>query len=214
MDLVIYGAGGLGRETEALLHEVDPDGRKWNFLGFIDDARPAGSPAGKSKVLGSAAWLASRTEPVAVVFGFCDPLARAVVFEKLSSLPHVTFPVLIHPLAWVADSAALGEGTVISAYSLVSVDTRLGRCVFINVGCQVGHDAVLGDFCAVMPHVDISGNVTMGEKTLVGVGAKILQGLSIGPEAVVGIGSIVLSNVPDGCTVIGNPARVVKKPAR
>jgi acetyltransferase EpsM len=62
-----------------------------------------------------------------------------------------------------------------------------------------------------MPHADISGNVTIGPRTLIGVGAKILQGLKIGSDATVGIGSVVLNDVPDCCTVLGYPARVVKK---
>jgi serine acetyltransferase len=62
-----------------------------------------------------------------------------------------------------------------------------------------------------MPSVNISGNVTVGARTLVGAGAKILQGLSIGSDVTVGIGSVVLKDVPDRCTVLGYPARVVKK---
>jgi acetyltransferase-like isoleucine patch superfamily enzyme len=62
-----------------------------------------------------------------------------------------------------------------------------------------------------MPHADISGNVTVGDRCLVGVGAKILQGLTIGADTTVGIGSVVLNNVPGRCTVMGYPAKVIKR---
>jgi sugar O-acyltransferase (sialic acid O-acetyltransferase NeuD family) len=210
-DLVIYGAGGLGREIEALVHAVNDQERGWNFLGFIDDGKPAGSRVGGAEVLGGMTQLLSMTEPVAVVMGLADPATKAALYQQLSLRPHVTFPVLIHPLAHVESTAVLGAGTVISLYCSISVDTKLGVCTFCNVASQIGHDSVLGDFCSVMPHVDISGNVTVGAQTLIGAGTKILQGLSIGIAAVVGIGSVVLNDVPDRCTVMGYPARVVQK---
>jgi acetyltransferase-like isoleucine patch superfamily enzyme len=111
----------------------------------------------------------------------------------------------------VEPSAVLRAGTIISPHCDISVDTVLGICVFFNVGAQVGHDSILGDFCSVMPHADISGNVTVGARTLVGVGTQILQGLSIGSDVTVGIGSTVLNDIPDSCTVMGYPARVIKK---
>ena len=57
------------------------------------------------------------------------------------------------------------------------------------------------------------------ERTLVkrraalGTGAVILPGLTIGSGAVVGAGAVVTRDVPDGPTVVGNPARVMPRPA-
>jgi sugar O-acyltransferase (sialic acid O-acetyltransferase NeuD family) len=195
----------------AYLRAADLHAEKWNFLGFIDDGKPSGSRVSDAKVLGDMAKLVSATSPVAVLMGLADPGAKTFLYGKLSVNPYVTFPVLVHPLAHVDPSATLGAGTVISPYCSVSVDTVLGLCSFFNVGSQIGHDSVLGDFGSVMPHADISGNVTIGARTLVGAGARILQGLSIGSDVTVGIGSVVLTDVPDRCTVMGYPARVVQK---
>jgi sugar O-acyltransferase (sialic acid O-acetyltransferase NeuD family) len=205
---VIYGAGGLGREVLAYLRAANSG--KWNFLGFIDDGRPSGSRVSESEVLGNIAWLTSRTTSTAVLMGLADPAAKASRYAELSQNPFVTFPVLVHPLAHVDASAVLGAGTIISPYCSVLVDTTLGLCSFFNVGSMIGHDSVLGDFGSVMPHADILGNVTIGARTLVGAGAKILQGLSIGSDAIIGIGSVVLKDVPGRCTVLGYPARVIK----
>lgn len=210
-DLVIYGAGGLGREILSYLRAANADAERWNFLGFIDDGKPSGSRVGDSKVLGGMTELVSRTSPVAVLMGLADPGVKASLYGKLSLNPQVTFPVLVHPLAHVGPSAALGAGTVISPYCSVSVDAVLGLCSFFNVGSQIGHDSILGDFGSVMPHVDVSGNVTVGPRTLIGAGARILQGLSIGSDVTIGIGSVVLNNVLDRCTVMGYPARVIAK---
>jgi sugar O-acyltransferase (sialic acid O-acetyltransferase NeuD family) len=210
-DWVIYGAGGLGREIQAYLRSSNLVGQGDSFLGFIDDGKPAGAPVGNSKILGGKAALISAAKPTAVLMGIADPAAKASLYAELSQNPHLTFPTLVHPLAYVEPSAVLKAGTVVSPHCVVSVNAVLGIGTLLNVGSQVGHDSVLGDFCSVMPHVAISGNVTVGERTLIGVGAKILQGLSIGSDATVGMGSIVVSKVSDGTTVMGNPARIIKK---
>jgi sugar O-acyltransferase (sialic acid O-acetyltransferase NeuD family) len=210
-DWIIYGAGGLGREIQAYLYSSNLVGQNGSFLGFIDDGKPAGAPVGDSKILGNKTTLISAAKPTAVLMGIADPAAKASLYEELSQNSYLTFPTLIHPLAYVEPSAILKAGTVISPYCVVSVNAVLGIGTLLNVGSQVGHDSVLGDFCSVMPHVAISGNVTVGARTFIGVGAKILQGISVGSDATIGIGGIVVSKVSDRTTVFGNPAKVIKK---
>ena len=211
-DLIIYGAGGLGREMLGLVCAMDPQRSKWNFLGFIDDGKPAGTPVSDAVVLGGMSWFSSVAGSVAVVMGLADPEAKGAVYAKLSQNPMIEFPVLVHPLAYVEPSATLAPGVIVSPFCFVALSASLGICSFLNAASQVGHDSVVGDFCSVMPSVNISGNVTIGPRTLVGAGAKILQGLKIGSDATVGIGSVVLNDVPDACTVLGYPARVIMKP--
>jgi sugar O-acyltransferase (sialic acid O-acetyltransferase NeuD family) len=180
-------------------------------LGFVDDGKPAGTPVGDAKSLGNRTKLIAAKKPAAVLMGIADPAAKASLYAELAQNPHLSFPILVHPLAHVEPSAVLQAGTIISPHCDISIDAVLGVCVFFNIGAQAGHDSVLGDFCSVMPHAGISGNVTVGAGSLIGAGAKILQGLSIGAEATVGIGSVVLNDIPDRCTVMGYPARIVKK---
>ncbi|MDR1874558.1 MAG: acetyltransferase [Synergistaceae bacterium] len=216
-DLVIYGAGGLGRELRWLVEDVDAKTGEWNFLGFLDDRlfekkRGPEEMTKRLPVLGDFSWLSSRTTPVAVLPGMASPSAKRKIFERLAGHPHVVFPALRHSTALIALNAALGEGSVVSAFCVVAPDTAVGRGSFLNWSSSVGHDSILGDFCSVMPNVSISGGVTVGDRTLIGAGAKILQGLKIGSDATVGIGSVVLTDVPDGCTVLGCPAKIIRRP--
>lgn len=209
LDLVIYGAGGLGRELRALVRAVDPEQKKWRFLGYADDALPAGHAVGNGSVLGDRNWLAAVTRPTAVVFGVASPPVKATLHAVLAPNPKVSFPVLIHPRAWVEPSASLAPGAVVAPFCFVAVDAHLGTGVFLNSGSQVGHDTRVGDYSSVMPSANISGNVSVGAQTLIGAGAKILQGLTVGSNSTVGIGSVVLTHVPDDCTVMGYPAKRV-----
>ena len=60
---------------------------------------------------------------------------------------------------------------------------------------------------SVNPTVNVSGEVSIGARTLLGVDATVLQGLTVGADAVVGGCSWVTKDVPDGVTVKGIPGR-------
>ena len=49
--------------------------------------------------------------------------------------------------------------------------------------------------------------IHIGRRAFIGAGAVILPGVRIGNDAVVGAGAVVTRSVPDGVTVVGNPAR-------
>ena len=52
---------------------------------------------------------------------------------------------------------------------------------------------------------------TVGAYTRVGTGAKILGNVTIGERAVIGAGAVVIADVPEAATVVGVPARVVRQ---
>jgi acetyltransferase-like isoleucine patch superfamily enzyme len=56
----------------------------------------------------------------------------------------------------------------------------------------------------------MAGQVTIGMGTMVGTVATILPSLHVGENAVIGAGLVVTRDVPSGCLVVGNPARIVR----
>lgn len=97
----------------------------------------------------------------------------------------------------------------------------LGKGVFIDhgMGVVIGETAILGDYCLIYQNVTLGGtgkqtgkrHPTLGSNVVVGAGAKILGNINIGNNVRVGAGSIVLRNVPDDCTVVGVPGRIVSR---
>ena len=55
-DLVIYGAGGLGREVAEIVRRINERHRFWNLLGFLDDGAEAGTFSGGLPILGGRSW--------------------------------------------------------------------------------------------------------------------------------------------------------------
>jgi acetyltransferase EpsM len=60
-----------------------------------------------------------------------------------------------------------------------------------------------------MYNVSVSGNVMIGEGTLIGSGAVILPNLKIGKWCKIGAGSVITKNIPDNSTVVGVPGVIV-----
>ena len=65
-DLLIYGAGGFGREIACLIKAINKDNQKWNLLGFIDDGIEPGFNNRYGMVLGGLPFLNSYSQNVAV----------------------------------------------------------------------------------------------------------------------------------------------------
>ncbi|MDR3164344.1 MAG: NeuD/PglB/VioB family sugar acetyltransferase [Synergistaceae bacterium] len=200
--VIVYGAGGLGREVLQIVRAVS-DAR---VLGYIDDGVSPGIERNGTSVLGGSEYLDTLDGNVSVVMGISDPNIKRGIFAKLSRNPRISFPNIVHPRAIVSEYASLERGIVIASGCAISVDVSLEVGVFLNVGTVVGHDAKIGDFSSVMPLTAISGNVNIGERCLIGAQSAILQGTTVGDGCTVCMGAVVLRDVPDGATVIGNPA--------
>lgn len=83
-------------------------------------------------------------------------------------------------------------------------------------GIVIHERAIVGNDCIIMQQVTIGqlddGDVpTIGNSAFIGAGAKLLGGISVGDNARVGANAVVISNVPVGATVVGIPARIVKR---
>ena len=118
-------------------------------------------------------------------------------------------PVLIHPAATISTTASLGAGTIVSAGVVVQSDAKIGRFCSLNTSCSLDHDNVVGDGVSVAPGAHTAGHVTLGDEAFIGLGAVIIGGVTVGRRATVGAGAVVVRDVPEGATVVGNPARVL-----
>jgi len=60
------------------------------------------------------------------------------------------------------------------------------------------------------PKIPLMLNTYIGERCFIGINSIILPGVRIGNDCVVGAGSVVTKDIPSGCIVVGNPARIIK----
>ena len=211
-DIAIYGAGGFGREIFCYIRRINAVENVWNPVGFFDDGMKKGEPTNYGPILGGIDELNSWTTPLAIVIAIATPKTIESLVSKITN-PLVEFPNIIDPSVTFLDkdSVKMGRGNVIGANSLLACNVELGDFNLINWYVQIGHESSLGQVNVVMPNVNISGGVTIGEQNLFGVKSTLLQYIKIGTHVTVGAGSVLLSDAVDNVTYYGNPARIIHK---
>jgi sugar O-acyltransferase (sialic acid O-acetyltransferase NeuD family) len=121
----------------------------------------------------------------------------------------------IHPSAVISASCKIGDGVMIAANATLNPLVEIGRGVICNTSTSIDHECIIGDFTHIAPGAVLCGNVKVGRSTFVGANSVIRQGITIGNNVTIGAGTVVVKDIPDGATVVGNPAKnLVKKPAR
>ena len=200
--LAVLGASGHGKVVadSALLFG-------WSEIIFFDDSWPQKKVVGRWQIIGTSdSMLKEAAEFDGAIIAIGNNQTRLKIFSdsKNSSLDLIT---LKHPNSVVSPNATVGRGSVVFAGVVINIGAVLGECVIVNTGAIVDHDCVLENGVHIAPGAHLSGNVHVGPGTWVGVGACVKQGIKIGANVTVGAGAVVISDIADGLTVLGNPAR-------
>jgi sugar O-acyltransferase (sialic acid O-acetyltransferase NeuD family) len=119
----------------------------------------------------------------------------------------------IHRSAFVASDASLGAGVQILAHATVSARVIVEDATVINTAASVDHECILRRGTHVGPGAVLAGCVTLEEFGFIGSGAVILPRICVGARAIVGAGAVVTKDVPPGVVVVGNPARIYRRPS-
>jgi len=95
------------------------------------------------------------------------------------------------------ETITVGEGSNIQENCVLHTD--MGFPLDIGKGCTIGHSAILH-------------GCTIGNNSLIGMGATVLNGAKIGENCLIGAGALVTEGkvIPDNSLVVGSPAKVIK----
>ena len=199
---VILGAGGHAKVVIDLLKSLKTD----CDIELLDDAVPKGTFISGIPVCGKISECTDYSTSNRFIIGIGNNHTRKIISEKYN-LHYIT---LIHPSAVIGSGVKLGEGTVVMANAVINSDSFIGKHCIINTAASVDHECEIADYVHISPGVHLAGNVKIGEESWIGIGACVSNGLGIMKNSVVGAGTVVIRDIPDGCTAVGNPARIIK----
>ena len=194
-DLIIIGAGDMGRETAWLVEGINA------VQGAVID--------GLYPVLGKTEALSRYTGEVYVVCSISTPRIRKMIMERVLQQENLKPATLIHPTVEIGRGTSIGKGCIIAQRCVLSITAEVKDFVFLNIGTIVGHDDVIEDYCTVMSSTNLSGHVRLGTGTELGTGVRVIPGISVCPNTVIGAGAVVVRDITEPGTYVGVPVKKV-----
>ncbi len=199
--VIIFGAGGHGKVV------LDAARSKGIAVDFVVDDHPSVSGLLGCKVVNAhdPAWIELNQFRFIVAVG--DNWQRARIYQRLVEKGGQPINV-VHSAATVSPTVRLGFGILVCAGVMINPEATVGNNCIINTSASVDHDCVVGEHVHLCPGVRLGGNVIVGAKTMMGLGAVALPGLKIGEGCVVGAGAVVNRDLPAYVVAYGVPACV------
>ena len=174
MRLLVYGSKEFAGTVYELIrhcgHEavgmVDDFNKGPGILGRFDDIISSHPPSECS---------------IVVAVGYRDMALRWKIWQTIQTCGY-TSPALIHPWAYVADTARIGKGVMVMAGAVVDVRAKIGDLAVIWPGVCINHDASVGENTFVSPNATVCGSAEIGAHSFIGAGAAIVDHCKV-PEA-------------------------------
>jgi sugar O-acyltransferase (sialic acid O-acetyltransferase NeuD family) len=202
--LVIATGGGFGRELAAYARDAGFD-----VVGFLHDldAYPGsldGVELGAELLGPTTAYEPRDGELVAIGVGDVGPRKQLaqMLLDRGARLATV-----VHPSAWVAPNAVIGDGVVVAPFAVVGPQATIGELSILNIYSSVTHDATVGRCCVLAPYATLNGRVTLEDEVFLATHATVTPRRRVGTRSCVSAGSVVFRDVPPDSLAAGNPAR-------
>ena len=208
--ILIYGAGGFGREIACLINSINQVEDQWDLVGFIDDGLAVGKSNNYGEVLGNLDYLNSFPEEIALAISVSSPEVLKKLTTEIKN-PKVWFPNLIAPDVKFHDleSFSAGQGNIIFFSCRISCDVTIGNFNIMNSLVSLGHDVVVGNRNVFNPTVRVSGDCVVGDDNFFGIQSIVLQGKKIGNNTRIGACTVIMKNTKDGSLHFGNPGKII-----
>ena len=213
--LVILGGHGNGTVVASTVLDINKQAPQWQLLGWLNDfeSKPINGLPVLGKIERTAVAELLKDPDVHFFYALISLKMNHRFLSKLTNLgiPRERFATLVHPTAVVSDHAELGYGTCIQPFVSVGPNVTVGDHVQIYAQSLLGHGAILKNYAYVANNACIGAHVVLEEGAYLGTNCSTLESITLGAWSVTGIGSVVIRDVEPYCTVVGNPARIIKQ---
>ena len=156
-NIVIIGAGDLGKEIVWLIEDINKRQPTYLILGFLDDDLKKDTYSFYGyKVLGRTDKLEELNQrtPFFAVLAIQDGKTRKKIVEAHPDFDQ--WETIIHPTAVIASSTKIGKGCVFFPQVTVSVDTYLGTFGLFYIHSTICNDCWIGNYVSIMANASVS----------------------------------------------------------
>lgn len=202
--LIIIGARGFGREVYNLFLACKDE--NLDCKGFLDSKSDAleGYDNYPPIISNVEDYIIQPDDVFACALG---DIKWKRYYVEMMEAKGAQFITLVHPSVEIGLNTKIGKGCIIRTQASISCDIEIGEFVSIMGYTVLGHDAKVGKWSHIGAHCFMGGFSQIGEMVTMHPGSRLLPHKKVGDNATLGVGSVVLSNVKQGTTVFGVPAK-------
>jgi sugar O-acyltransferase (sialic acid O-acetyltransferase NeuD family) len=208
-DVVIVGAGGFARELKLLLPDCLSES-EYRFKGFLGKDQGVGpDETVRQLTLGDPEeYRPQPNDRFVLAIGSMDHRRRVVesIVERGGR-----FVTMIHPLAFVASTAQLGEGVVIYPYAVVSNEAELQDYAKLNYYASVGHNSRVGKYCLLAPYATVNGFSVLEDEVFMSTHTTVAPVLHVGQRTKLSANSALMVDASPDSFVFGVPGKCVRQ---
>lgn len=201
--LILIGAGGHAKSVADSINKSE-----YELCGFIDSNKKGmhmGLP-----ILGTGLEDIPNCEKYSYLVSIGDVGYRKLWFDRIRER-RLNIINIIDSSAIISASAKMGIGNFVGKMAVINADAEIGNNNVINTKALIEHECKVGDHNHLSTNSVINGNVIVGNSVFLGSSSVCNGQLKIGSNAIIGSGSVIIKDIPEKVTVVGVPARVIKR---
>lgn len=196
-DIILLGLGG---HAHSVVDSIEQAG-KYNIIGFLDTEDMQGKHFRDYKVLGTddalQEYFCNGIWNAFITVGFMGHgNIRNQLYKQLKVIGYKV-PNIIDNTAVVSKNAELEEGIFVGKNVVINANAKIEKMCIINTGAIVEHDCTVEKFSHVAVGSVLCGGVSVGEQTLIGANATVIQERKIGNCCIIGAGMIISKDIQD-----------------
>lgn len=204
--LIIIGAGGYAK---SVLDSIDY--YNYRVEGFLDEQKDKKEHLGYPVVAHSLGEIKNLDEYF--YFIAIGNNQRRKYWHDLLQQKRLKLINVVDKTAIVSTRANIGKGCFFGKMSVVNSGAKVGNNCIINTKALVEHGCYVHDHVNISTNTVINGDVIVGEGSFIGSCSVTIGQKEIGKWSTVGAGAVVIDDIEDDATVVGVPAKVIKKGA-
>ncbi|MFJ5956263.1 acetyltransferase [Paenarthrobacter sp. NPDC092416] len=208
-ELLLIAASGLAREVLAMVRGSG----LYDVVGILDDDEDKlGRVVDGAHVLGPIRDALKFPHALLLVcIGSGSGRESVVMRLRTLGLAEDRYATAIDPSVHPPEGCRIGLGSILLANVTMTASVSLGMHVVAMPGVTFTHDDEVDDFATFAAGVSLGGSVRIGRAAYLGMNASVREHRRVGAGATIGMGAAVLTDVPDGETWAGVPARIIRR---